>query len=88
MLLALLIEHLLQVGAVLDELEGLEVAGPAPDLLERIHLAHRELSRPPVPDAGSELVLVGDERLVPDDGRSRRLVLLQKDLLSCRPSAP
>jgi hypothetical protein len=88
MLLPLLVEHVLQVGAVLDELEGLEVASSAPDLFERIHLAHCELSRPPVADAGSELVLVDDERLVPDDCRSGRLVLLQKNLLSCRSLGP
>jgi hypothetical protein len=44
-LLALLVQHLLEVGAVLHELVDLEVATAAPDLLERVDLAHREVGR-------------------------------------------
>jgi hypothetical protein len=83
-LLALLVQHLLQVGAVLDELIGLEIAGPAPPLLERIDLRHREIGGPARQDPVRQLLLIGNEILVPDDRRGRRLILLEEHLLARR----
>ena len=57
--LALGVKHLLQVGAVLDEFIGLEIAAPAPGLLESIQLAHREMRGGAAAHPGRQLLLVG-----------------------------
>jgi hypothetical protein len=78
--LALLVHHLLKVGAVLHELEGLEVAGAAPHSSNESTCATAKLSALPR-TTRADSSSVGDELLVPDHRRRRRLVLLEEHLL-------
>jgi hypothetical protein len=84
MLFALSFEYLLEVGAILHEFVSLEVASTAPFLLEGVDLPDGKVTSSGPPDSFRKLVLVLNEPRIPDHRRSRRLVLLEEDLLSSR----
>src|SRR5512134_10226 len=56
----LLVQHLLQVGAILHELEGLEIASATPHLFERIDMPDGEVVGLAAHDARRQLLLVSD----------------------------
>src|SRR4051794_28863494 len=84
MLLALFVKHLLQIGTILDELIGLEIASPPPDLLESIYLTHSEVAGPATADPCRQFFLVCNEIPVPNHSGRRGLVLLEEDFRASR----
>lgn len=61
------VENFLQIGAILNKLECLKIARPAPNLLKGIQLRDRKSGRRTSFYSGRELPLISDERIIPND---------------------